>query len=44
MDEDDIESARNEAKFLKRLDHPNVIRVIDMFEDTENIIIVLPLM
>ena len=43
MDSNDLESARNEAKFLQRLNHPNVIHIIDMFEDDENIIIVLPL-
>ena len=33
MDANDLMSARNEAKFLKRLNHPNVIQIIHMFED-----------
>ena len=44
MTEDDQWSARNETKFLLRLDHPNVIKIVDFFENFTNIIIVLPLM
>ena len=44
MNASDLEAARNEAKYLNRMNHPNVIRIIDMFEDVENITIVLPLL
>ena len=44
MDDGEKEAARNEANYLRRLNHSNVIKCIDMFEDDKNIIIVLPLM
>ena len=43
MQPDDLESAKKEVQYLQRLNHPNVIRIIDKFENDLTIIIVLPL-
>ena len=38
-----LKYAKNEAKILKRLEHPNIIKLIDFFESEEEIVLVLPL-
>ena len=40
----DVDAARNEAKVLKKLKHPNVLPCIDMFEYPSLITTVFPLM
>ena len=44
MEMDDIESAKSEVKFLRRLNHPNIIQIIDVFENDDTFIIILPLL
>ena len=36
-----IEAAHQEAAFLHRLDHPNIIKLLDYFETDTNIVLVL---
>ena len=39
-----LEAARNEERVMKSLDHPNVLKVNDMFESPQFLVIVMPIM
>ena len=33
MDPEDLESLKNEVKIMQQVDHPNIVKLIDVFED-----------
>lgn len=39
-----MQSILNEIEVLNRIDHPNVVKLVEIFEDEENIYMVLELM
>jgi len=44
LQEEDIKSILNEIEILNRIDHPNVVKLAEMFEDDKNFYMVLELM
>ena len=44
MEEEDILSFRTEIEILKSVDHPNIVRIIDDFEDSKHYYLVMDLM
>ena len=44
MSENDKESVDLEIQILKQLDHPNIIKLIDIFEDEKYLFLVIELM
>ena len=40
MDEEDLELLENEVNILKELDHPNLIKMFEFFEDQKRLIII----
>jgi len=43
MSEDDMEALQTEIEILKRVDHPNIIKLIDTFEDHRHFCLVMEL-
>ena len=44
MAEEDIKALETEIEILKQVDHPNVVKLIDVFEDERHYCIVMELM
>ena len=44
MNEDDRLALYNEIDILKQVDHPNIVKLFDVFEDDENYFLVMELM
>lgn len=44
LKEEDILSILNEIEVLNRIDHPNVVKLVEIFEDEKNFYMVLELM
>ena len=43
MSEDDMEALQTEIEILRRVDHPNIIKLIDTFEDARHFCLVMEL-
>ena len=41
MSEDDLVGFQNEVAFLSEIDHPNVVQLLDLYEDDDNFCLVL---
>lgn len=43
FEKEDLEKMKNELLILKKLDHPNIVKVVDVYEDDETSYIVTEL-
>jgi len=41
MDEEDLESLKTEVSILQRVDHPNIVKYYETYDDTKNIYLVM---
>ena len=44
MAQEDIESLKNEIEIMKTVDHPNIVRLVDFFEDEAHYCLIMELM
>lgn len=44
MNEEDQLALENEIEILKTVDHPNIVKLFDIFEDQENYFLIMELM
>lgn len=44
ISQDDDEALRQEVGILKQLDHPNVVRLLDFFEEPKQYLVILELL
>lgn len=44
MNDDDRSALQNEIDILKQVDHPNIVKMFDVFEDDKYIYIVMELL